>query len=120
MLSLALSLLLFSTAAIMNAIMDTLMFHFDQSIFSGKDRKFWDPSVSWNAAKYIPYTNYKIDAWHLAKSAMIILVALAAMVLLGNLKFIMPWWGYISMLIAYGIVWNVTFNAFFDVWLRKS
>lgn len=120
MIAIIISLMFFSLAAYFNAVMDTLQFHFDRSVFSHKDPNFWNPAKSWQAAKFFPGTKYRMDAWHLFKSAMIVSSALSAVVLLYGLDFVMPWWGYPGILIVYGVVWIATFNAFFDVLLLKK
>lgn len=119
MISLVISLYLFGLAAYCNAVMDTLQFHFHRSIFSHLDPLFWDPSVSWRAAKFFPWTRYRVDAWHLFKSGMIVSMASSAVVLLGGIDYDLPVWGYLLVLLLYGLVWNATFNVFFDVWLKR-
>jgi len=119
MIPLVLSLVFFALAAIMNAVMDTLQFHFERSIFKGKDPNFWNPNISWNFARIIPYTGYKVDGWHLSKSMMIIFCALSATVLLKGVDPFSPWWGYLLIFTVYGIVWNMVFNLFFDRLLLK-
>lgn len=88
-------------AAICNALMDTLEHHFDVSIFRNLNPKFWNPNVSWQYAYIIPFTKYKVDAWHLAKSLMIICLAFAC----AN-----TWY----MFIILGIIWNSVFNIFYN------
>ena len=58
--------------AFFNAVMDATENepNFNESIFKNLNRKFWLKTVSWEYAKRIG--GYKFDAWHLAKSFMII------------------------------------------------
>lgn len=63
-------------AAVCKATADTLAHHFDTSIFKKKRRSFWDPAVSSTQAPRV--FNYKIDAWHLFNSGMIVFFIAAA------------------------------------------
>ena len=70
------SLVFFILAAVFNAIMDKLENeNFYTSVFKNLNEKFWYKRESWKYAKKI--FGYKIDGWHLAKSAMIICLCLA-------------------------------------------
>lgn len=68
-------------AAISEAAMDTLQFHFSESIFSKLNPHFWNPALSWDnkyklgepklGAKFLGSTSIFVmftDAWHLFKS----------------------------------------------------
>lgn len=93
-------------AAFFNAVSDTLSHHFYTSIFSKKNPKWWDPNISWNYVKFLPFTKYRPDAWHLSKSAMIFCICAAA---------VSP--GIFHPVIDYallGIVWILVFNLFYD------
>jgi hypothetical protein len=61
--------------AFFNAVMDATENepNFNESIFKNLNRKFWLKTVSWEYAKRI--RGYKFDAWHLAKSSMIVMFA---------------------------------------------
>ena len=85
--------------------MDKLAWHFEKSCFSELDPKFWNPNVSWKYAKKV--FGYKIDAWHLFKSMMIICVVLSAI----NYQGIISMW---VDFVLYGIIWNVIFNIYFN------
>ena len=119
MIPLVLSLVFFALAAIMNAVMDTLQFHFERSIFRNLDPKFWNPNVAWRFAWVVPFTSYKVDAWHLSKSSMIIFCALSAVCLIGGCDPVAPWWAYPMSLLIYGAIWNGTFNLFYNTLLLK-
>ena len=120
------SFILIFFASAFNAVMDVCQFHYGNSIFVKFNKpKFFDGAVSWknkyvnwdggnrNFRKLFSFTimkktfsmNYPVqltDAWHFAKSAMIILFALAVI-------FYSPvfnWW--IDFLIM-GVIWNFTF-----------
>lgn len=117
-----LSILLISFAAVCNAVMDVCQFHYDRSIFTFYDHKFWNAEISWKN-KYVDWDNgdrrrkkwfWKInypvqftDAWHLFKSLMIIFFALA----------IILYRPVVNELIdfgIFGIVWNATFNVYYN------
>lgn len=105
------SILFIILAAIFKAIADTLVHHFDTSVFKYKDRRFWDASISWQYAHYLRFTKYKIDGWHLANSGMIVCFCLAFVFHHPFLK----WW--IELLIT-GVLFNVVFNLFYNKILR--
>ncbi len=114
MILLLISLLLFALGAFFNAVMDTLSHHFMISIFKDKDPSFWNPWVSGNVQKFVPGTKYRIDAWHLSKSAMIISLALSAVILIGGIGGDIQWWWYLLIFVLQGLVWNGTFNLFYN------
>ena len=121
MISILLSILFFSLAAACNAVMDKLSFHFHKSVFNGLDPTFWDPSVSWKYAKIIPFTKYKVDAWHLFKSAMIIFICIGLMFAYMNngiADFNIR--SFIVIFLMLGILWNGVFNLFFNHLLAKN
>lgn len=61
--------LLIFIAAHMNGLMDVLTHYFHTSIFRDKDKTFWNPNESWKGSKFLGWM--RLDAWHLAKFAMI-------------------------------------------------
>ena len=107
-------------AAICNAVMDKISFHFENSIFNGLNKYFWNPYWSWKN-KYVnqnPYYGRRkflgiklaptfTDAWHLFKSIMIVFMILAVV-------FYNPIVCILVDVIIYGIVWNVVFNLCFN------
>lgn len=112
-----LSIIFFILASICNACMDTLVHHWYKSIFKDfKNPNFWNPELSSSQAPYIPHTKYKVDAWHLFKSTMIILLALSVLTFnySGNIL------SYGILLIAYGFAWNLPFNLFYNKLLIKK
>jgi hypothetical protein len=94
-------------AGICKAVADTITHHFDSSVFRRKDKRFWDPSISWSYAKYLPLTKYKVDAWHLANSGMIISICFA-IALHHSYTY---WW---AEFVAAGIIFNLSFNMFYN------
>jgi hypothetical protein len=118
---LCLSLVCWELAAICNAIMDTLKFHYYTSIFCekyGVYNAFWNEDVKDNKPYIIPGTKYKVNAWHLFKSAMIVLFALCNcfIFLAGTYITYLPYKIIIvtGLLIVYGFRWNGFFNLFFN------
>lgn len=124
------SLIFIMLAAICNAIMDTITYHWYESIFCGfVNRHWWDPEVSWRN-KYKqgqPYNGLKkwwifdaqfTDAWHTFKSLMIVLIALA--IITFNCLIIHYWYEYIIMFIVYGLLWNLTFSLFYNKLLKSK
>lgn len=116
-------LLCIALAAICNAVMDNLyVYRIGGSIFNKYDAAFWCKDVSWNKAKRV--FGYKIDAWHLFKSAMIIFLCASAVVYhqLPNWWFHFSYWWLDAFkdMAACGIAWNMVFNLFYNKLLRRS
>ena len=105
------TLLLISLAAIFKAVADTLQHHFDTSVFAKLNPKFWNPVISCNYAKFLPFTKYRLDGWHLANSGMIVFFILAV-VFASPVKL---WW---LAIIICGVVFNLVFNLFYNQILR--
>lgn len=106
---LSLSLVIF--ASISNACYETLDRHFFESVFKKLNPKFWYMYESWKYAKKI--FGYKIDGWHLFKSAMIVALVFAIVLY----KPIINWWADI---LIYGTTWNMTFGLFYSKLLRRN
>lgn len=90
-------------ASLMNAVMDRTenIVAFNRSVFNHKDKRFWCKDVSWQYAKKI--FSWKADAWHIAKSSMIILLAFAMVFF----KSTGLWWADVLII---GCAWNITFT----------
>jgi len=111
-----LSIIFIILAAICNAVMDTLSFHFSSSIFSKKKPNFWDPNISWRFAKKIG--GYKLDAWHLFKSSMIVFLVISIIIYnIFPFPSIIKWYFQVPIL---GVAWNLTFNLFFNKIFTKK
>lgn len=92
-------------AAVCNAFMDKVENeNFYQSVFKHLNPQFWYKRVSWQYAKKL--FGYKFDAWHLAKSAMIVFWALAVV-------FYHPFIPIIDFVVI-GIIHNIIFNLFYN------
>lgn len=124
------SLIFIMLAAICNAIMDTITYHWYSSVFCGNvNRIWWDPEISWRN-KYKqqePYNGLRkwwifdvpcTDAWYTFKSSMVVLIVLA--IITFDCTIIRFWYEYIIMIIAYGLMWNLTFNLFYNKLLKSS
>ena len=132
------SLLLVALAAICNALMDTISFHYKQSIFTKYNPQWWNPAISWKN-KYVDYSKFAeytgkvsklekrifilnlfsikyptflTDAWHFFKSLMIVLLGFA-IVLYNPVVNI-----YVDIILV-GLAWNLTFNVFYNKIFKK-
>lgn len=125
------SLLLVALAAICNALMDTISFHYKQSIFTKFNPQWWDPLISWKN-KYIDWDNdvrmerqlfignlfsikyptFLTDAWHFFKSLMIVLLGFAIVLYVPVVNI------YVDIILV-GLAWNLTFNVFYNKLFKK-
>lgn len=106
------SLILVAIAAMFNAVMDRVEndVSFNKSVFRWKDKRFWCKDVSWQYAKKI--FGWKADAWHIAKTLMIISIAFA-MIFFHSIG---RWWMDVLLI---GAVWNLSFNIFYNKLLKQ-
>ena len=99
------SLVIFALAAFFNACMDAFENeNFHESVFKNWNQKFWYKRESWKYAKVIPFTKYKLDAWHISKTLMVISAAIAIIV---GYNWDMNWMLKLPLL---GGIWITTFN----------
>ena len=125
------SLLLVALAAICNAVMDVISFHYKQSIFTKYNPQWWNPAISWKN-KYIDWDNdvrmekviyignlfsikyptFLTDAWHFFKSLMIVLLGFA-------IVFYNPVVNIYVDIILVGLAWNLIFNVFYNKIFKK-
>lgn len=127
------SLIFIILAAVCNAIMDVVQFHYMFSIFYKKhifwvNRLWWDPTISW-LNKYedrdytkplrkilwfdVPFT----DAWHTFKTLMVIFIVLS--IITFDKSLIKDNTSFIALLILYGTLWNVSFNLTYNNLYKK-
>lgn len=99
--------------AVFKATADTLLHHFDTSIFKYEDPAFWNPTVSWEYVPYIKFTKYRPDAWHLSNSLMLLCGALAAV---SNQHLVS---GIVDLGIS-GTLFILTFNLFYNKIFRRK
>ena len=96
-------------AAFFNAIMDVAENeNANSSILKNLNPKFWHKRVSWQHAKRV--FGYKFDAWHIAKTLMIVSLILAV-------YFYEPLFGLYDILFM-GIAWNVSFNSYYSMFTQ--
>lgn len=96
---------------------DTLADHFDTSIFKSWNPTFWNKSVSSEYAKYLPFTKYKLDGWHLANSGEISCFCMAyGIALYGHYP--QHWMVLVGGFAASGLVFILSFNLFYNKILR--
>jgi hypothetical protein len=115
-------MVLVALAAFFNAVMDRIetLISFNVSIFCNLDPRFWCKPVSAHHAKFIPFTKYRLDAWHLAKSGMVIALCSAIALAAGSgFMLQMPVVGGIVLVIACGCVWNFVFEMCYSGLLKK-
>jgi hypothetical protein len=107
--------------AFFNAVMDATENdpNFNESIFRKLNRKFWLKTVSWEFAKKI--FGYKLDAWHLAKSCMVMCIAGALVlcviigIIIGSGGKAIYWANYLLFFGGIGLLWNGTFRLFYHI-----
>ena len=97
-------------AAVLNALMDRVENeNFSSSVFRGLNPKWWYKRESWKYAKRV--FGWKFDAWHVAKSLMIISLAF-------GIVLYRPILGILDVLII-GAIWIGTFNIFYKRIFKK-
>lgn len=104
-------------AVFFNSIMDTVENapRFNKSIFSKLPKQFWLKEESW---KYAPKVlGWKADAWHIAKSCMVICLVFAIILFDLPLK---KWQDWATYIIVGGIIWNGGFKLFYDVLFKRK
>jgi hypothetical protein len=102
-------------AAFSKAVADTLNHHFDTSVFKKLNARFWNPAVSSTAAKFLPFTKFRWDAWHIANTLMIdsFIASIAV-----QLPFV--WYYKLAGFLASGLIFIVDFNEFYNHILRRN
>jgi hypothetical protein len=104
-----LSCILFAIAAILNAVMDTLVHHYSTSVFKNLSPKFWNPNISWQYNKFL---GMAWDGWHIAKTLMLIcLVVIPSF----NPSTIPSFYQLFFLTLS----WAIPFNLFYSVILRR-
>jgi hypothetical protein len=131
-----LSILFLSLAGICNAIMDSILFHWDKSIFKGSKLEWWaNPKVSYKN-KWKNHSNsedgekfsgsstifvWVTDLWHFAQSFMITFFVLGALFYDGIV--VIKGYPLVSLLIDFIIlksVFSLTFELFWSKILKKK
>jgi len=135
---LGLSALFFMLAAICNALMDTLQFHWYKFRWNNDvNPQFWNPAISWknkyidnnpkNGLKYkgvLGFLNNFLDAWHIAKMGMIFSFAFSVLYFPLAFKFCVFNSNFLNgllWLVILGVCWNTPFNLFFNkIFVKKE
>jgi len=122
-----LSYILIALSAICSAIADRVetTISFKVSSFRNKKVAFWCKPISAHNVGFIPFTKYRPDAWHLAKSGMIIcFVSSAAFYHPFVENFLQPFIdnyviaGKILFIILGGTIYIQVFNLFYNKILK--
>jgi hypothetical protein len=96
------SIALIALSAILWAAMDTLAFHRPVSIWKNAS-DFWTV----DKGAFLPYTRYRWNAWHIAKSGVLAC-------LIGAAVLYKPLLGHWLDFFAVGAAWIAVFNVFFN------
>lgn len=102
------SLIFIIISAISKAISDTLSHHYKNSIFYKKG-DFWDINKQ---GKFLRFTKYPFDGWHIFNSIMIISF-------ITGFVFYEQTFNPVLEIFIGGIVFNLTFNLFYNKILKK-
>lgn len=115
------------SAVATNAVMDTLSFRYDRSVFANcTDARNWlDPQVSWKNkwkngdpkqgdAFFLSSTALvaTTDAWHLFKAATILFILLAILAPF-TLLFELPWFGWLGIFFGLKLLYGLIFEGLF-------
>jgi hypothetical protein len=105
------SLICFIVAPMFKALADVCNNRFNISVLKNKNPKFWAKDTS---AQYAPKIfSYRVDAWHLSMSMMLVLLIMFAI-------FHHPVGKWYVELVIWGVYWNACFNIFYNKILMDS
>lgn len=105
-----LSFIFFALAAASNGVMDTLLWHFKDSVFKNLDIYWWNPLYSWMKVKNF-LGIVRIDGWHIAKYGWLGFTILA-------IVFYQPIFGWWTPLV-YPIIWFIGFEIPYNLLYKK-
>lgn len=119
-------------AGVCKAIMDTLQFHYDESIFESPNDNYWDASLSWsrkykgrekkNGEAFWGSTTifvFLTDGWHLFQSLFLGFIFLSVVTYNPILNYEIKW---LSMLFDYFLlrgIFGIAFTLFYDKLLKR-
>jgi len=106
-----LSFIFFALAATSNGVMDTLLWHFKDSVFKNLKVEWWNPNYSWMSVNNF-LGIVRLDAWHLAKYCWLGFTIL-------SIVFYKPVFGYWDVLI-FSAIWFVGFETPYRLLYKKS
>jgi hypothetical protein len=128
------SLAMFALAAASNAVMDTLQFRYERSVFARWEscRQWLDPQVSWRnkwkngdpqQGEAFPLSSTALvavtDAWHLAKSVMLFSLAVAIVAPFTRL-IRLRWPAWVLVVLGMKLVFGLVFELLFAGILLRS
>lgn len=119
-------------AGVCKAVMDTLQFHYDKSVFESPNDGYWDTSLSWrnkyknkdkeqgeafwgSTTIFVAYT----DGWHLFQSLFLGFIFLSVITYNPILNYEIKW---LSMLFDYFLlrgIFGLSFTLFYDKLLKR-
>ena len=120
-------------AAVANAIMDKLQFHYKRSVFLRFDPQWWNPAISWKnkyrdrnpgAGPRFPgattWLSWATDAWHFFQTIYLSAWQANVAILLMHLLD-WPWWGgVVAFFVLKGFFGSVFTLFFHRVFHRKN
>lgn len=98
------SIILFAFAAFFTAVIDTLQFHYERSVFAKLKQSFWNRQYSWKNKKIL---GSAFDAWHVAKFLQLCCFTACALTPKLNIE-----WHYTVAIMS--IVWYLVFEGFYS------
>ncbi len=114
-----LSLVLVAMSGGLNAVMDTLQFHYSTSVFSYFNPKFWDTQISsWNKYKdgdknkgsaFLGSTTFFVfitDAWHLFQSLFLLSI-------IGAIVFYTTLYGQLWDFVLLSVLFRAVFQVYY-------
>lgn len=131
-------LALIFTAGMLNGVMDTLQFHYPQSVFPkgeetflGQGEIYWNPAISWRnkykdypmdkRPKFIGATTFLVsltDAWHLLKTLMLACYHLAILLPIVH-WYKLPRWLLLAAVLPLNLFFGVGFTIMYSYVLVK-
>lgn len=114
------SLLFILMASFFNACMDAMENeNYFESVFKNRNQRFWYKRESWKFAKKI--MGYRLDGWHLAKSAMVTCIGMAVYTEQFSNQIWHTRYVFLNIgidVIVMGCIWNIGFNLFYHHLLK--
>ena len=121
-------------SAVCKAIMDTLQFHYEQSIFANDKSEFWNPLISWKnkwkngdklqGEKFLFSSTifvWTTDAWHFFQSIMLTSFFLALVIaLFFTPAYPLTFINVFLFTLIFKVTFSLTFELFFSIILLKK
>jgi ABC-type antimicrobial peptide transport system permease subunit len=105
----------------LNAFMDKVenRIQYNSSVFRNWNAAFWCKEVSAHYVKFLPLTRYRPDAWHQAKSLMLLFLAFGMVFLWTAPMASTPIFMIIEVVGLFGISWLTGFNIAYKLFQKK-